>query len=302
MEKNEKVSSVEALPAATVILAREHHSALQVYLLKRNTQSGFMAGHYVFPGGTLDPADWNLTVWQNHVDLAAERLCNRLGGGLSTEQVMAYGVAAIRETLEEAGVLFAGRMNQAASDLKRVADLRCRSQLPQGWFLNLIISEGWTVTLSALYRWSRWVTPLLMKRRFDTRFFLAFMPPGQRCEPDSRETTHGRWISPAKALAANIDGEMPLAPPTMVVLQELLKYSTPADLKKTAPLRTWGPANMPRLIPLKKGAVLVEPWDAQYHQTKIEIDRDHLAEALLPAGMPFSRIWYHQGRYRPIKA
>lgn len=302
MEKNQQPPSVEAVPAATVILAREHQSALEVYLLKRNAKSGFMGGNYVFPGGILDPADGNLSVWQNHVDLAAERLCNRLGGGLSIEQIMAYGVAAIRETLEEAGVFFAARLNQGESDLKRVAGLRFRSEPTRGWFLNLIISEGWTLTLSALYRWSHWITPLLMKRRFDTRFFLAFMPPDQCCEPDSRETTDGRWISPAKALAANIDGEMPLSPPTMVVLQELLKYSTPTDLKKTAALRTWGPANMPRLIPLKKSAVLVEPWDAQYHQTKIEIDGDSLAKSLLPAGAPFSRIWYHEGLYRPIKA
>lgn len=299
--RNEHITPAEALPAATVILAREHQSTLQVYLLKRHAKSGFMAGNYVFPGGILDPADWNLTVWQNHVDLPAERLCTRLGGGLSTEQIMAYGVAAIRETLEEAGVFFANRMNQGEADLKRVADFRFRAKLPREWFLNLIISEGWILTLSALYRWSRWITPLLMKRRFDTRFFLAFMPTDQHCQPDRREMTHGRWISPAKGLDANIAGEMPLAPPTMVVLQELLKYSTLTDLKKAAQLRAWGSANMPRLIPLNKGAVLVEPWDAQYHQTQIDIDGERLAKCLLPAGAPFSRIWYHEGQCWPIK-
>jgi len=300
--KNVQSPSAEALPAATVILAREHQSALEVYLLKRHTGSGFMAGNYVFPGGILDPADWNLSVWQNHVDLAAENLWNRLGGDLSSEQITAYGVAAIRETLEEAGVFFANRLNQAEADLKRVADLRCRAGLPRQWFLNLIISEGWTLAFSALYRWSRWITPLLMKRRFDTRFFLAFMPPGQHCQPDSRETIDGRWIRPAKGLAANMTGEVPLTPPTMVVLQELSKYATLADLKKTAQTRNWGPANSPRLIPLKQGSVLVEPWDAQYHRPQITIDAEGLAEALLPPGAPFSRIWYHEGLYRPIKA
>jgi 8-oxo-dGTP pyrophosphatase MutT (NUDIX family) len=298
---NERVPPAEALPAATLILVREHQSTLEVYLLRRNVKSGFMAGNYVFPGGILDPADWNLTVWQDHVDLSAARLCDRLGGGLSPEQIMAYGVAAIRETLEEAGVFFASRLNQGQADLKRVASLRSRVKLPREWFLNLIISEGWTLRFSALYRWSRWITPLLMKRRFDTRFFLAFMPSDQHCQPDSREMTHGRWIRPAKGLAANIAGEMPLAPPTMVVLQELLKYSTLTDLKKAAQLRTWGAANMPRLIPLNKSFVLIEPWDAQYHQTQIEIDGDRLAKSILPAGAPFSRIWYHEGQYWPVK-
>jgi len=299
---NIKPSVAEALPAATVILAREHQSALEIYLLKRHAGSGFMAGNYVFPGGILDAADWNLAVWQNHLDLTAESLCSRLGGDLSTEQIMAYGVAAIRETLEEAGVFFAGRVNQAEADLKRVADLRCRSGLAPEWFLDLIVSEGWTLAVSALYRWSRWITPLAMKRRFDTRFFLAFMPAGQRCQPDSRETTEGRWIRPAKGLAANMTGEISLAPPTLVVIQELSKYPTLADLKKSAQMRAWGPANLPRLVPLKKGAVLVEPWDAQYHRSQITIDADRLAEALLPAGAPFSRIWYHEGRSLPIRA
>ena len=302
MEKNEQVLPAEALPAATVILVREHRSVLQVYLLKRNAKSSFMAGNYVFPGGILNPADWNHTLWQRHVDLSAERLCNRLGGDLSFEQAMAYGIAAIRETLEEAGVFLARRTNQRESDLKRIADLRSLAELPRRWFLNLVISEGWTVRLSALYRWSRWITPLLMKHRYDTRFFLAFMPPDQRCEPDNRETTHGRWISPAMGLAANIAGEVPLAPPTTVVLHELLKYPTLADLKKAAQVRPWGPANMPRLIPLKKGALLIEPWDAQYRQAQIEIDGNRMAKALLPAETPFSRIWCHEGRYRPVKA
>ena len=299
---NIRPSLAKALPAATVILAREHQSVLEVYLLKRHAGSGFMAGNHVFPGGILDGADWKLAVWQNHVDLAGESLCKRLGGDLSTEQIMAYGVAAIRETLEEAGVFFANRMNQAETDLKRIADHRCRAGLPREWFLNLVISEGWTLAFSALYRWSRWITPLLMKRRFDTRFFLAFMPSGQRCQPDGRETTEGCWIHPAKGLAANMSGEISLAPPTLVVLQELSKYRTLADLKKAAQTRIWGSANLPRLIPLKEGAMLVEPWDAQYHRPQITIDASGLTEALLPAGAPFSRIWYHKGRSLPIKA
>ena len=57
-----------------------------------------MAGHYVFPGGILDPADWQYSFWQHHVDLDGQNRCNRLGGGsLSAEQIVAYGVAAIRE-------------------------------------------------------------------------------------------------------------------------------------------------------------------------------------------------------------
>jgi len=300
--QNKGVNPSRALPAATVILAREYQAELQVYLLKRHAKSGFMAGNYVFAGGILDPEDREFTVWKDHVDLDPADLSSRLGGGLRTEEILAFGVAAIRETLEEAGVFLASQANRRAEDLKRIDSLRVAGDLPKEWFLNLVVSEGWTLALSALSRWSHWITPALMKRRYDTRFFLACMPPGQRCSPDSHEITHGRWASPKKGLMGNITGQIALSPPTMVMLQEILKYPTLEALKKAALTRMWGTPNSPRLIALDKGAVLIEPWDAEYGQPDIEIDARKLEKALLPAGEPFSRIWYRKGLWRPIAA
>ncbi len=291
------------LPAATLILVRQHQAELQVYLLKRHAKSGFMAGHYVFPGGILDPGDWQFTVWQNHVDVDARMLWDRFGDeNLPTEQIMAYGVAAIRETLEEAGVFFAQRENQSRSDMEQVVKLRSRTDLPREWFVNLVVSQGWRLMLSALLPWSHWITPVRMKRRYDTRFWLACMPADQHCQPDQFETTHGLWVSPAKGLTDNLCGQLPLSPPTLVTLQQLFAYRSLADLKKEMVHHTWGPAIFPRMIPLDKGAVLIEPWDAAYDQPEIFIDPAGLKEALLPVGEPFSRIWYHQGLYRPVKA
>ena len=300
--QNKRVNPSRALPAATVILAREYQAELQVYLLKRHAKSGFMAGNYVFAGGILDPEDREFTVWKDHVDFDPADLSIRLGGGLSAEEVLAYGVAAIRETLEEAGVFLAGQANQRTEDLKRIDSLRGSGDLPKEWFLNLVVSGGWTLALSALSRWSHWITPLSMKRRYDTRFFLACMPSGQRCSPDSHEITHGLWVSPIDGLMGNISGKIPLSPPTMVTLQELLKYPTLEDLKKEALVRLWGIPNSPRQIALDKAVVLIEPWDAEYDQADIEIDTRKLEKALLPAGEPFSRIWYRQGLWRPIAA
>jgi len=292
----------ESLPAATVILVRQRRAEFQVYLLKRHAKSGFMAGHYVFPGGILDPEDWKFDVWQDHVDLAGARLISRLGGGLTPDEILAYGVAAIRELLEEAGIFLANRLNQNEQDLGRILRLRTAADLPAEWFLNLAASEGWTLALSALSRWSHWITPVLMKRRYDTRFFMASLPLGQRCKPDNREITHGIWISPQEALTGNISGQIPLSPPTIVTLQEISKYPMLEDLKQEAQVRKWQAPNLPRLIRLEKGAVLIEPWDAQYHQAHIEIEAAGLKDALLCAGEPFSRIWYDGRLYRPIKA
>ena len=56
----EKAAVIEPLPAATVNLVRERAGDLQVYLLRRSAQSGFMGGFYVFPGGAVDPEDRDL--------------------------------------------------------------------------------------------------------------------------------------------------------------------------------------------------------------------------------------------------
>lgn len=290
------------LPAATVILVRQRRSEFQVYLLKRHAKSGFMAGQYVFPGGILDPDDWRFDVWKDHVDLDGTGLTGQLGGGLTPEEIVAYGVAAIRELFEEAGIFLAKRVNQSEQDLSRILRLRTSANLPGEWFLSLVISKDWTLTFSALSRWSHWITPVLMKRRYDTRFFLASLPPGQRCKPDNREITHGIWIRPQEALAGNLTGQIPLSPPTIVTLHEISKYPTLKELKQEAKNRAWRTPAMPRLIPLEKGSVLIEPWDAQYHQPHVEIAAAGLKNAVLPAGEPFSRIWYDGRLYRPVKA
>jgi 8-oxo-dGTP pyrophosphatase MutT (NUDIX family) len=291
------------LPAATVILAREHQAQLQVYLLKRHAASGFMAGHYVFPGGILDPEDWQYNFWQRYVDLGGQDLYNRLGNGsLSAEQIVAYGVAAIRETLEEAGVFLARRANGSRADIEHAVRLRGREDLPADWFASLAKSQGWTLLLSALAPWSHWITPVRMKRRYDTRFWLACMPADQRCRPDQRETTHGLWVNPKEGLSSNFSGQVPLSPPTLVTLQQLLAFDSLADLKAEMLQRKWGAPIFPRMIPLERGAILIEPWDAAYEQPDIDIDVAGLEKTLLPAGEPFSRIWYYKGLYRPVSA
>ena len=297
---NKHLNPAKPIPAATVILTREYQDELQVYLLRRHAQSSFMAGNYVFAGGILDLADRKFMIWKDHVDLDPVDISSRLGGGLRVEDILAYGVAAIRETLEEAGVFLACHASQRTKDLKRINDLRVAGDLPTEWFLNLVVSEGWTLALSALSRWSHWITPELMKRRYDTRFFLACMPHGQACSPDSREITHGIWVSPENGLKGNTSGQIPLSPPTIVMLQEILKYPTLEDLKQEALNRIWCVPNLPRLVAQDSQTVLIQPWDAEYGQAELEIDTRNLEKSLLPAGEPFSRIWYREGLWRPV--
>ena len=290
------------VPAATVIIIRQQQEELQTYLLKRHLRSSFMAGKYVFPGGIVEATDKLVNVWKEHVDLDLEEITWRLGGDLSGAEVLPFAVAAIRETFEETGVLLADTAGSFGNAIEYIGKQRLRKEMPEGWFLNQTLSVSWVLTLSALSRWSRWVTPKGMHKRYDTRFFLVVLPHGQTCRPDNRETTDGIWMSPVKALSENLAGDVPLSPPTLIVLHELMKYSSTDDLLAPTMVRAWGSALLPRLVSLNNEAVIIEPWDAHYHKSQIRFDPSELKNALLPVGEPFSRLWYKAGRWRPIRS
>jgi 8-oxo-dGTP pyrophosphatase MutT (NUDIX family) len=50
-------TSIEPAPAATVVLLRDAGHALEVLLLRRNSQLAFHGGAWVFPGGRIDAGD-----------------------------------------------------------------------------------------------------------------------------------------------------------------------------------------------------------------------------------------------------
>lgn len=74
---------------------------------------------------------------------------------------------------------------------------------------------------SKLSDWAHWVTPEVEPRRFDTRFYLAVLPPDSEAQDLSGETERAAWTAPADALAAAERGEIGLMPPTLSILTEL---------------------------------------------------------------------------------
>jgi 8-oxo-dGTP pyrophosphatase MutT (NUDIX family) len=285
--------------ASTVVLARQGHDGVEVYLLKRSRGTSFFPGNYVFPGGAVDREDLEAAFWQGHVDLGCEEISERLGGGLSEEYTYGHGVSAIRETFEEAGVLLAHQVEEKPEEMERVSRFRGDGKLPKSWLKEWVMSGRWILSFSRLVRWAHWITPEAMKFRFDTRFYVALMPSGQECLPDTKETTHGIWTSPERALSANLQKEIPLSPPTLVTLHELLPYSAIGDLEAEAKRKAWGEPRLPRLIKLKKGAVILEPWDPMVREDAPVYEED-LDGKVLPVGEPFSRLWLNDGVWRPV--
>ncbi len=287
--------------AATVILVRQDDGEPQVYLLKRSAQSVYMAGFYVFPGGVVDDQDRE-PFWQRHLDSEPATLARRFGHQLPPQELAVYCVTAIRETFEEAGILLASCGSGRHADLQALHARRVADGLPVGWLKRWVSEKGCVLRSSALFPWSHWVTPESLPHRYDTRFFLAGLPPGQECRPDGRETTRGVWMTPAEALAANAAGEIPLSPPNLVSLQQMLPFRSVGDLEKEARRRGWGRAMMPRMLFLEEGSVILEPWDPRFHEKELRLDPAILKKSFLPAGQPFSRLFFHQGRWHPVAA
>ena len=71
-----------------------------------------------------------------------------------------------------------------------------------------------------------WVTPEVEARRYDTRFFLTLLPPGQEARHDEGETTELAWCTPTEALGRSLGGEMMLPPPTWTTLRQLERRPT----------------------------------------------------------------------------
>jgi 8-oxo-dGTP pyrophosphatase MutT (NUDIX family) len=295
-------ASSELPEAATLILVRERAGALQTYLLRRSPSSGFMPGLFVFPGGRVEPADGDEAFWTNHLDLTPQALQERLGRGLGVSAALRFAVAAIRETFEEAGVLFASAGGAGSAALKQAVEPRRREHLPPGWLRRNAEAERWVLALSALAPWAHWITPVGMPRRFDTRFFVAALPEGQDGRPDLRETSEGLWISPRQALAQNMDGRTPLSPPTLVTLHALSSYATLERLQQGLQAREWGKPIFPRLVSVGRGrgTVIIEPWDPMYAQSDVRMEAERLPGRLLPAGAPFSRLWNDRGVWKPV--
>ena len=97
---------VEPRNAATVVLLRPGDSGPEVYLLRRQTSMAFAGGMCVFPGGGVDPRDFDhATAWAGPTPA---EWASRLGTDEATARALVC--AAVRETFEESGVLLAGRV------------------------------------------------------------------------------------------------------------------------------------------------------------------------------------------------
>jgi 8-oxo-dGTP pyrophosphatase MutT (NUDIX family) len=241
-------------PSASVVLLRDAPDDLEVFLLRRHSQSFVLGGAYVFPGGKVDAEDIG---WVERLDRPAGQLHALLAEPeLTPREAAAIYVAAIRELFEEAGLLLADVSPQQAAETW--AALRAGPRFDELLApLNLRLAAG------ALQPWSRWITPTLSsvgRKRFDTRFFLATVPPGQQARHDDHEATESLWIAPRAALRQYWAGQIDLAPPQIMGLTHLARHRNVASALAAARARK-PPCIRPEPYDVEGTRVLCYPGD-----------------------------------------
>ncbi len=226
--------------AATVMLLKDTGGGVAVHMLRRRASMAFAGGAYAYPGGGVDPRDDD-----HHVRWAgptrawwADRL------GVDETAAQAIVCAAVRETYEEAGVLLAGPAPDAVVGDTTGDDWeadRAALVARELSFAEFLDRRGLVLRSDLLGAWTRWITPEFESRRYDTWFFVAALPEGQRTRNASTEADRTVWIAPREAAAEYDKGELLMMPPTIATLRQLTTYGAAARALEAAPGRDLTP-------------------------------------------------------------
>ena len=214
----------DAIPAATLIVMRDSPDGVaELLIVERAKAMAFAGGALVFPGGRVDPGD--------------HALAATIGDG----DDLPARIAAIRETIEEAGLPIGLTPMPDADTLASI-----RAALHAGTpFADALAVAGIALDPDALVAFARWRPAHRNLRIFDTRFYLAALPAGSP-EPsaDEGETVRLFWSTAAAVLADADAGRAVIIYPTRRNLERLAQHERFADAVADAvahPVRTITP-------------------------------------------------------------
>lgn len=252
---------VQPKHAATIVLVRDgvaaEPGALEVYLLRRHLDMAFAGGMAVFPGGGVDPRDFDAEIaWSGPSpgEWAAQLGCEE-------SLARALVCAAVRETFEESGVLFAGPSADSLVEDTSGGDWEADRVALEGRELALtdfLARRGLTLRTDLLRLWGTWVTPVFEPRRYNTRFFVAAIPPGQVTRDVSTESESVVWM-PVRDAIAEVDAQrLLMLPPQYCTCMELYAATSAAEAVTAADERDVTPFQ-PEVVVDGDAAALTTP-------------------------------------------
>lgn len=231
-----------AHPAATVLLLRDGATGVEVYVQRRPRRFGFAGGLWVYPGGRVDDADRDAVLDRHWTGPPPRAWARRMGVDVASAR--GYVAAACRETLEEAGVLLARPVPDPADLAAARRDLLSGRR----GLARVAADLGIRIDTSLLRYWAWWVTPEAEPRRFDTRFFVAHLPPDATVTPHAGEAVEETWAG------APVDDAM--LPPTVHTLREVVSHPSAAAVMEAGAVR-----RVARVLPVIEDGRVVLPWD-----------------------------------------
>jgi 8-oxo-dGTP pyrophosphatase MutT (NUDIX family) len=219
--------AAEPKNASTVILLRSgEKGGIEVFLTRRPEAMDFLGGAYVFPGGTVRKDDCAEKIQQRCRGLSSTDARDILGAHLKPEDALGHWVAGIREVFEEVGVLFSSGETSLAARRPDLERERRRIVGRETSFAAMLEAENLFCDSGALLYFSHWLTPEEFAMRFDTRFFVALLPPGQTPLERSEEVADSLWIAPERALQLYAERKLSMIFPTYASLRTLADFET----------------------------------------------------------------------------
>jgi 8-oxo-dGTP pyrophosphatase MutT (NUDIX family) len=221
-------------PSASVILVRDGAEGLETFMVQRHAHSPVAPSAYVFPGGTVRADDVEVELQPSDRKALARALSGRSDVPVPPDEAAEFYVSAVRELYEEAGVLLMRDHSGAlltvdAADTvfqEQIASTRLALQARALSLAGVLADWAWQPAFDLLIPFSHWVTPAVLAARFDTRFFVAEMPPRQAALADTIETSEGIWLRPAQAL----EGDYHTVYATAQHLRRLAPFASVSDL------------------------------------------------------------------------
>lgn len=213
-----KARALRPRDAATMIIVDRESGVPRVLMGQRRLDLVFMPGKYVFPGGRVDTADRNIESVDELRPFETAKLLLDMKGTPSAARARALGLAAIRETFEEAGLLIASR-----------SDAVCPTHEAPSW--NGFFSCGFRPKLSALTLFARAITPPGRPRRYDTRFFCVSAEEiGHTVDTRDGELLGLHWLTMEEARSLDLPSI------TRVILEDLLDHLKAQETSSEAPI------------------------------------------------------------------
>ncbi len=216
--------------ASTVLLLRDGADGIEIFMVQRNRAIEFASGALVFPGGSIEPNDYEI----------AETLATNLPNELA-----AIRVAGVRETFEESGILLArsrGEVALVAADIAtKVGPLRAAVDKGEIKFSTILDEHGLVPAIDLLIPFAHWITPVNMPKRFDTHFLLAIAPKDHIGRHDGHESVDSIWITPRAALDGAETKRFTLPFPTirnLIKLDKLKSAQAALDFARVTPVVT----------------------------------------------------------------